>query len=131
MNAIERLIAELSEVCPGLPDQRTGLRRDNDYTMAGISLSAFSVFFLGTPLFLAHQRAREERHGQSHCETLFGMSAIPSNNDIRMMPDAAAHSLPTLTESRRGSLIRRVRRIRNGAPGRTRTYNRAVMSRQL
>jgi hypothetical protein len=48
------MIGALSEVCAGLPDQRKGPRRDGDYTMADIGLSAFSIFFMGSPSFLAH-----------------------------------------------------------------------------
>jgi hypothetical protein len=79
----------LGEVCAGLPDQRKGLRRDGDYTMADIGLSAFSIFFMASPSFLAHQRALEDGHGRSNCETLFGMAAIPSDNYIRLMLDGA------------------------------------------
>ena len=90
MSAVEQLIGALSEVCAGLPDQRKGPRRDGDYTMADIGLSAFSIFFMGSPSFLAHQRALAEGHGRSNCETLFGMSAIPSDNYIRLMLDGAS-----------------------------------------
>jgi hypothetical protein len=89
VSAVEQLIGELSEVCAGLPDQRKGLRHDGDYTMADIGLSAFSIFFMASPSFLAHQRALEEGLGRSNCETLFGMSAIPSDNYIRRMLDGA------------------------------------------
>src|SRR5271165_7092728 len=71
------MIGALSEVCAGLPDQRKGPRRDGDYTMADIGLSAFSIFFMGSPSFLAHQRALAEGRGRSNCETLFGMAAGP------------------------------------------------------
>jgi hypothetical protein len=89
VSAVEQLIGELSEVCAGPPDQRKGLRHDGDYTMADIGLSAFSIFFMGSPSFLAHQRALEEGLGRSNCETLFGMQAIPSDNYIRWMLDGA------------------------------------------
>jgi hypothetical protein len=90
VSAVEELIGGLSEVCAGLPDRRKGPRRDDDYTMADIGLSAFSIFFMGSPSFLAHQRALAEGHGRSNCETLFGMSAIPSDNYIRRMLDGGA-----------------------------------------
>ena len=77
-------------MCAGLPDKRKGPRRDDDYAIADIGLSAFSIFFMGSPSFLAHQRALAEGHGQSNCETLFGMSAIPSDNYVRLMLDGAA-----------------------------------------
>jgi hypothetical protein len=38
------MIGALSEVCAGLPDQRKAPRRDGDYTLADIGLSAFSIF---------------------------------------------------------------------------------------
>jgi hypothetical protein len=60
--------------------------------MADIGLSAFSVFFMGSPSFLAHQRALEEGHGRSNCQTLFAMTAIPSDADIRLMLDGASPS---------------------------------------
>jgi hypothetical protein len=58
--------------------------------MADIGLSAFSIFFMGSPSFLAHQRALAEGHGRSNCETLFGISAIPTDNYIRLMLDGAS-----------------------------------------
>jgi hypothetical protein len=48
--------------------------------MADIGLSAFALFFMGSPSFLAHQRALEEGHGRSNCQTLFGISAIPTDS---------------------------------------------------
>ena len=57
--------------------------------MADIGLSAFSVFFMGSPSFLGHQRALAEGHGRSNCQTLFGMAAIPTDNYIRQMLDGA------------------------------------------
>src|SRR5271166_1760870 len=89
VSALEERIAELHEVCAGLPDRRKGPRRDRDYTMADIGLSAFSIFFMGSPSFLAHQRALEEGHGRSNCQTLFGMAAIPTDAYIRLMLDGA------------------------------------------
>ena len=90
MSLVDELIAELKGVCSGLPDKRKGPARGDDYKMADIGLSAFSIFFMGSPSFLAHQRALAEGHGRSNCETLFGMSAIPSDNYIRLMLDGAA-----------------------------------------
>ena len=84
------MIGALSEVCAGLPDQRKGPRRDGNFLMADIGLSAFSMFFMGSPSFLGHQRALAEGHGRSNCETLFGMLAIPSDNYIRLMQDGSS-----------------------------------------
>ena len=89
MNALEDRIAELSTVCAGLPDRRTGPPADRTYTMADIGLSAFSLFFMGSPSFLAYQRTLAEGQGRSNCQTLFGIAAIPSDNYIRPMLDGA------------------------------------------
>jgi len=53
-------------------------------------MAAFSVFFMQSPSFLAHQRhlAQGAGYGRSNCETLFGMRKIPSDNHIRTMLDA-------------------------------------------
>ena len=89
MNALEDRIAELSTVCAGLPDRRTGPPAKRTYTMADIGLSAFSLFFMGSPSFLAYQRTLAEGQGRSNCQTLFGISAIPTDNYIRQMLDGA------------------------------------------
>jgi hypothetical protein len=90
VGVLEKLISELREVCAGLPDKRLAPPRQEAYTMADIGLAAFSLFFMGSPSFLAHQRALAQGHGRSNCQTLFGMSAIPTDNYIRMMLDGAA-----------------------------------------
>ena len=77
MNALETLLGARREVCAVLPDRRKAPGGDG-YPMADIGLSAFALFFVGSPSFLAHQRALEEGHGRSNCQTLFGNSAIPT-----------------------------------------------------
>ena len=57
------------------------------YGMADIAMAAFSLFFMQSPSFLAHQRHLENGHGRSNCQTLFGMRKIPSDNHIRDMLD--------------------------------------------
>ena len=42
-----------------------------------------------SPSFLAHQRALENKQARSNCRTLFGISAIPTDNHIRKMLDGA------------------------------------------
>ena len=88
MERLESYIAALGERCAALPDRRTG--SNSRYTMADIGLSAFSVFFMQSPSFLAHQRTLAENCGRSNAETLFGMTTIPCDNHIRQMLDGAA-----------------------------------------
>jgi hypothetical protein len=94
MKILNRLIESLRGCCHALPDLRQG--GDARYTMADIGLSAFSLFFLQSPSFLAHQRRLEEGQGRSNCQTLFGLERIPSDNHIRSMLDPArpAHFHP-------------------------------------
>jgi hypothetical protein len=87
MHPLENLIGDLKRVCAGLDDKRQG--QACRYGMADIGLAAFSVFFLQSPSFLAHQRALQEGRGRSNCETLLGMTAIPCDNHIRSMLDGA------------------------------------------
>ena len=61
--------------------------------MADIGLAAFSVFFMQSPSFLAHQRRLQEGHGRSNGESLFGLTRIPSDNHIRTMLDPAEPNL--------------------------------------
>ena len=90
VSTLEHLISDLRGVCADLPDRRQDPQTGCTYTMADIGLSAFSLFFMGSPSFLAHQRILAQGHGRSNCETLFGMRAIPSDNYIRLMLDGAS-----------------------------------------
>ena len=89
MTILETLIGELNVVCAGLPDRRKNPGRDGAYTMSDIGLSAFSLFFMGSSSFLDYQRRLEEGHGRSNCQTLFGISKIPTDPHIREMLDGA------------------------------------------
>src|SRR3954463_16239207 len=88
MKILDRLIGSLRGCCQLLPDIRRG--GDARYTMA--DLSAFSLFFMQSPSFLAHQRRLEEGQGRSNCQTLFGLDRIPSDNHVR-----ALRSIPTIS----------------------------------
>ena len=91
MALLETLLASLRGCLDGFPDKRRGL--NVRYSMEDIGMAAFSVFFMQSPSFLAHQRAFEEGHGRSNCQTLFGMSGIPCDNHIRDMLDPASPAL--------------------------------------
>ncbi len=69
------------------PDKRRGI--NTTYRMGDIGMAAFSVFFMQSPSFLAHQRRLEHGHGRSNCESLFGIAKVPSDNHIRDMLDPA------------------------------------------
>ncbi|EQD24487.1 MAG: hypothetical protein D084_Lepto4C00429G0002 [Leptospirillum sp. Group IV 'UBA BS'] len=57
------------------------------YEIADAALSAFSVFFLQFPSFLAHQRKMDKREGRNNAGSLFGVHKIPTDNRIRDLLD--------------------------------------------
>jgi len=63
-------------------------------------MSAFSLFFMQSESFLAHQRSLEEGRMTSNCRTLFGMAAVPTDNHIRAMLDPVhpAHLQPAFDQ---------------------------------
>jgi hypothetical protein len=88
MQLLETLVGSLRGCLAGFPDKRRGM--NTTYDMADIGMAAFSVFFMQSPSFLAHQRQLQEGHGQSNCTSLFGVAKMPSDNHIRDMLDPAS-----------------------------------------
>ena len=88
METLGSLLSGLHEACAALPDERRG--KNVRYRMADIGMAAFSVFFIQSPSFLDQQRRLLQGHGRSNCHTLFGMTAIPTDNHIRHMLDGVA-----------------------------------------
>jgi hypothetical protein len=82
---LPRMIKRLEQSCEGFPDLRTG--KNSIYDLPDVGMSAFSVFFTQSPSFLAHQRDMKLRKGRSNAESLFELSAIPSDNQIRNLLD--------------------------------------------
>ena len=72
------------------PDRREG--GNGQYLMSDFGMAAFSVFFMQSPSFLAHQERLERRSGRSNCQTLFGMSKIPKESQIRRMLDPVSRN---------------------------------------
>lgn len=85
LEPLDHLLAALRHCCLSLPDRRSGA--NTQYAMADFGLAAFAVFFMQSPSFLEHQRHLATGQGRSNCETLFGMSKIPGDSQIRAMLD--------------------------------------------
>ena len=83
-----RMIKRLEQSCEEFPDLRTG--RNSIYDLPDVGLSAFSVFFMQSPSFLAHQRDMKLRKGRSNAESLFKLGDIPSDNQIRNLLDSVS-----------------------------------------
>lgn len=69
-----------------LPDHREP-NNNQRYTIADGALAAFSVFFMQSPSFLAHQRLLQRRKGRNNAHSLFQVTEIPSDPQIRNLLD--------------------------------------------
>src|SRR4051812_41300575 len=77
MRPLDTLRGSLRDCLDGFPDKRRGI--NTTYLMGDIGMAAFSVFFMQSPSFLAHQRQFEAGHGRSNATSLFGLARIPSD----------------------------------------------------
>jgi hypothetical protein len=91
VQSLHRLLGSLRQCCDDLPDRRCG--ENKQFAMVDFVMAGFSVFFMQSPSFLQHQRRLAEGCGRSNCETLFGMSKIPGDSQIRAMLDPLAPEL--------------------------------------
>ena len=83
---LPRLLKHLEQIFDGFPDDRAG-RLNTQYEVADGAKGAFAVFFTQQASFLAHQRAMQLAKGRNNAERLFGMYALPSDNQIRNLLD--------------------------------------------
>jgi len=83
--SINRLIKQLKEVSEPLPDNRTG--QNKQYDLVDAVMGAFSVFFTQSASFLEHQRNMKLNKGRCNAESLFELSEVPSDNQIRNLLD--------------------------------------------
>ncbi len=106
---LDSLLGSLRGCLDHFPDKRLGL--NTTYGMGDIGMAAFSVFFMQSPSFLAHQRHFEAGHGRSNCASLFGIAKIPCDNHIRDMLDPASPDLlhPVFAET-----VEQLRQIEGG-----------------
>jgi len=79
------MLEGLRQGLESVPEHRTG--RNTRYTIVEAGLGAFSVFYMQSPSFLAHQRDMERRKGQNNARSLFGVERIPSDGQIRNLLD--------------------------------------------
>ena len=109
MRPLDSLLGFLRGCLDGFPDKRLGL--NTTYGMGDIGMAAFSVFFMQSPSFLAHQRHFEAGHGRSNCGSLFGIAKIPSDNHIRDMLDPAS---PALLQPAFAETVEQLKRLDGG-----------------
>jgi len=80
-----KLLAILRDTFERLPEHRQGA--NTHYTLCDAALSAFSVFFMQSPSFLAYQRDMQRRKGCNNATGLFGVERIPCDPQIRNLLD--------------------------------------------
>ena len=68
-----------------LTDTRTG--KNTQYEISDAALSAFAVFFMQNPSFLAQQINLQQSNGKNNLQTLFGSYQNPCDNQIRKLLD--------------------------------------------
>lgn len=83
-NTFNSLIEYTRSVFERFPDERTG---KTIYSMVDAAAAAFSVFFTQSPSFLDSQRAMHVSKGRNNALTLFDVTQIPSDNQIRNLLD--------------------------------------------
>jgi len=82
------LVAMIKNKFANLTDERTG--KNTQYEISDAALSAFAVFFLQNPSFLAQQIALQKSKGKNNLQTLFGSYSNPSDNQIRNLLDVVS-----------------------------------------
>ncbi len=83
--SIQGIFEMVGKTFANLPDGRKG--RNTTYAMKDAAAGAFSVFFTQSPSFLAYQRDMERSKGQNNAASLFGVTQIPSDQQIRNLLD--------------------------------------------
>lgn len=85
----EAIVALLGRTFERLPDARDPERLD--YPMRDAALAAFAMFFFQAPALLAFQRQLQSRTARNNLETIFGVSEIPSDTQLREILDGAPY----------------------------------------
>lgn len=85
------LLQFIEDSIKSFPDVRTG--KNTVYEIRDAVLSAFSLFFMQCPSFLAHQKAMGTRKGKNNAESIFGVHKIPTDTHIRNVLDPVPPAL--------------------------------------
>ncbi len=85
--SLDKIMRQFQESWQSLPDKRKP-NNNTQYEVSDATLSAFSVFFMQSASFLAHQRDMHKRKGKENVSTLFEVSKIASDNQTRNILDA-------------------------------------------
>jgi hypothetical protein len=84
--SFESLMVYLNRAISPISDPRQS-SNGKRYSLQDLILGAFSVFFMQCESFLEHQRYMQSHEGHNNAKTLFGLSEIPSDPQIRNVLD--------------------------------------------
>src|SRR5712692_5160610 len=103
---LEAMIEMVSTTFGHIPDSRCPERVN--YSLHDTLLSGFAMMFFQHPSLLEFQRKMKQRRGRCNLETLFGVTEVPSDTQMRDILDAVPPNLrrrllPTLFEKTRGA----------------------------
>jgi hypothetical protein len=104
---LEALVSLLSDAFQRLPDQRHPDRIS--FLLHDTLLSGLAMMFFQHPSLLEFQRRMKERRGRCNLETIFGVTQVPSDSQMREILD------PLETEPLRQLLPTLVEKIRRAA----------------
>ena len=102
---LEAMIDLLSATFGRLPDPR---RPDRvDYSLHDTLLSGFAMMFFQHPSLLEFQRKMQQRRGRCNLETIFGVTEVPSDTQMREILDGVP---PALLRPLLPALFEKIRR---------------------
>ncbi|MEJ2738085.1 MAG: ISNCY family transposase, partial [Anaerolineae bacterium] len=87
----KEMLTSVRSSLAAIPEHRKG--HNTQYEIEDAGLSAFSVFYLQSPSFLAYQQQMREQQGQDNAKSLFGIENIPGDAQIRKLLDPTDPSL--------------------------------------
>jgi len=91
--SLSKIMKRFQTTWQELPDHRQP-SNNTQYRIADAVAATFSVFFMQSASFLAHQRGMNQRKGRDNVATLFGVQKIPSDVQIRNLLDPISPIIP-------------------------------------
>lgn len=85
------MLSYLHRVLEKIADPRQSSNAQR-YSLRDLVLGPFAMFYMQSPSFLEHQRQMQSRQGHNNAQRLFGVTAIPTANQIRNVLDGVAAS---------------------------------------
>lgn len=83
------LMRQFQQVISGIKDPRKA-SPNQQYALKDVLLSAFGVFFMQCASFLEYQRQVHSRNGKDNVQSLFGVTQIATDNQIKNILDQIA-----------------------------------------